>query len=178
MPKKGGDTRAAAAAAGKKVGRPAKATVEQRAGKGIASEVLAMDGPPDHQRSCPCGTCHAYPKNCTCIEQCSDCGKLKENCECKKYRPLKIRCLVCHTVEEHKVCHCEICGWWEPLLTRDMRLRKETREYLTNRRDGKPAQGVFIGDTRENQVDVDFGDILMPAAPAAENQPRTARKPN
>lgn len=61
------------------------------------------------------------------------------------------------------------------MLAKDMRLRKETRQYLTDRRDGKPAQGVFIGDTRESSVDVDFGDILMPAAP---DKPRTAGKPN
>jgi hypothetical protein len=42
--------------------------------------------------------------------------------------------------------------------------RKWALETLTNRRDGKPAQGVFVGDTRENTRDVDFGDLPMPSA--------------
>jgi hypothetical protein len=66
---------------------------------------------------------------------------------------------------KHKICHCEKCGWWEGLTSSDRRLRFDTRRYLTDRRDGKPAQGVFIGDTREAAMDLDFGDLLMPAAP-------------
>lgn len=156
-------------------GRKPKPKVELRAGKGVASEILAMDGPPDHTRECGCHICAKYPKNCTCVEQCADCGKLENNCECEQYRPSKIWCHVCHVVEDHKICHCEVCGWWEALLSRDMRLRKETRQYLTDRRDGKPAQGVFIGDTRENAPELEFGDLLMPASP---DQPGKAGKPN
>lgn len=144
---------------GKKLGRPEKPKIKQFANKGIASEVLAMDGPPDHIRKCKCRLCEKHPDNCTCFEQCADCGKLKENCECEKYRPMQIQCRNCVIAEDHKVCHCELCGWWEPLLSRDLRLRKETRAYLTDRRDGKPAQGVFIGDTREATAPLMRGDL-------------------
>lgn len=118
-----------------------------------------MDGAPEHERKCKCQVCVDHrSRRCKCIKVHDQ--PLPE--ECEKFA-------------EHRICHCEICGWWEPLLAKDMRLRKETRQYLTDRRDGKPAQGVFIGDTRESSVDVDFGDILMPAAP---DKPRTAGKPN
>lgn len=40
-------------------------------------------------------------------------------------------------------------------------LIEDTLEYLTNRRDGKPAQGVFVGDTREISRDLDFGDLPL-----------------
>jgi hypothetical protein len=156
-------------------GRKPKPKIEQRADKGIATTVLAMDGPPEHKRKCRCKVCEGSPKNCTCVEQCGDCDALRENCECEKYRPIKLACRACQLVEEHKVCHCEVCGWWEQLMARDLRITHDTRKYLTDRRDGKPAQGVFIGDTRESAVDVDFGDILMPAAP---NQPGAPGKPN
>lgn len=56
--------------------------------------------------------------------------------------------------------------------------RQEIREaliYLTNRRDGKPAQGVFVGDTRERARDLDFGD-LPDLVTAGQSAP--ARKPN
>jgi hypothetical protein len=54
-------------------------------------------------------------------------------------------------------------------------LIEDTLEYLTNRRDGKPAQGVFVGDTREISRDLDFGDL--PFASAA-GKPGAAHKPN
>jgi hypothetical protein len=127
--------------------------------KGIASEVLAMDGPPDHERRCKCAVCVEHRKRrCKCVPA--------------KDQPVREEC---KTFAEHAICHCEICGWWEALLAADLRLRKETRAYLTDRRDGKPAQGVFIGDTREAAMDLDFGDLLMPASP---NQPGTPGKPN
>jgi hypothetical protein len=173
---KGGDKRAAAAANGKKVGRPAKPQINlDLAPKKIATDVLAMDGPPDHTRVCQCGICKGHPKNCKCFEQCGDCQRLKENCECDKYRPITITCLNCQTIQEHKVCHCEVCGWWEALLARDARLRKETRAYLTDRRDGKPAQGVFLGDTREGMQALERGNL--PSHFEAGNT-RGAGKPN
>jgi hypothetical protein len=141
-------------------GRKPKPKIEQRANKGIASEVLAMDGPPlDHERKCKCDGCAEHRRRrCKCL-------KVHE-------QPLPAECIA---FAEHKICHCEVCGWWESLLAPDRRLRKETRVYLTDRRDGKPAQGVFIGDTREAAMDLDFGDLLMPASP---DQPGTAGKPN
>ena len=39
--------------------------------------------------------------------------------------------------------------WLELLNAKDERLRFDVQKYLTDRRDGKPAQGVFLGDTRE-----------------------------
>jgi hypothetical protein len=157
-------------------GRKPKPQIEQRASKGIASEVLAMDGPPDHVRRCKCRICEKHPKNCTCREQCGDCGKLKENCQCEKYRAIKIECRACSTVADHKICHCEHCRWWRHRLSRDARVSYDADVYLTNRRDGKPAQGVFVGDTRENAPELDFGDLLMPSN--AETQSGKAGKPN
>ena len=63
-----------------------------KAGKDIASKVLAMAAPPIHQ----------------------------------------------------KECSCEVCAWWEFLKSGDLRIRFETRKYLTDRRDGKPAQAVRV----------------------------------
>lgn len=52
---------------------------------------------------------------------------------------------------------------------------KATMEYLTNRREGLPAQGVFAGDTREAARELDFGDLpeLVAAGQSGE-----ASKPN
>lgn len=179
MPK-GGDTRAQAAANGKKVGRPPKSKVILDTSTGIASRVLAMDGPPIHQRSCGCTVCKGYPKNCKCVEQCADCDKLEQNCECEKYRPIKITCSACQVVEDHRICHCELCGWWEAMLARDARLRKETRQYLTDRRDGKPAQGVFVGDTREGQKALERGNVPSYFGSSAHTarHPAGSDKPN
>jgi len=161
MGKRGGDQSASAAANGKKNGRPPKPKIEQRANKGIASEVLAMDGPPDHSRKCKCEVCVDHRKR---------------RCKCEKPKDaIQLVDARCTTFAEHRVCHCEVCGWWEGLSASDKRLRIDTRRYLTDRRDGKPAQGVFIGDTREAAMDLDFGDLLMPAAP---DQSGTAGKPN
>ncbi len=142
-------------------GRKPKAQIEQKANKGIASEVLAMDGPPpDHARRCKCEVCADHRKR---------------RCKCLKVhdQPLPDEC---KQFAEHKICHCEICGWWEALTATDKRLRMDARKYLTDRRDGKPAQGVFIGDTRENAPELEFGNLLMPASPA--NQPGTSGQPN
>lgn len=143
----------------KGAGRKPKPQIEQRAGKGIASEVLAMDGKPDHTRKCSCDVCFEHRRS---------------RCKCLKVhdQPLPEEC---RTAADHKICHCEICGWWETLTASDRRLRFETRRYLTDRRDGKPAQGVFVGDTRENSPELMFGDLLMPAAP---DQSGEAGKPN
>ena len=65
--------------------------------------------------------------------------------------------------------------WFGLLLQKeDPRLRLDTLKYLTDRRDGKPAQGVFVGDTRETARDLDFGDLPMPSSDLA----RKAGKPN
>jgi len=54
----------------------------------------------------------------------------------------------------------------------------QTSSYNFNRcldrKYGKPAQGVFSGDTRENARELDFGNLPMPASP----EPRAAGKPN
>jgi hypothetical protein len=173
----GGDTRAAAAVRGKKVGRPAKPKIEQKADSGIATTVLAMDGAPEHTRKCHCGVCKAHPKNCSCVEQCGDCDALRENCECEKYRPITITCRACFTVEDHKICHCEVCGWWQLLMARDQRIIHDTRKYLTDRRDGKPAQGIFTGDTREVQS-LSRGNVPSYFAGSGRVHPSKADKPN
>jgi hypothetical protein len=41
-------------------GRKPKPKIELRANKGIASEVLAMDGKPDHKRKCSCDICFEH----------------------------------------------------------------------------------------------------------------------
>jgi hypothetical protein len=69
----------------------------------------------------------------------------------------------------------EQARWLELLNAKDDRLRFDVIKYLTDRRDGKPAQGVFVGDTRETARDLDFGDLPMPDAPG---KPGTAGKPN
>lgn len=145
---------------GRKIGRPEKPKIEQFAGKGIASSVLAMDGRPEHMRACKCATCD---------------GDDKKKCDCKTLDGLKIQCHFCRTREHHAVCRCEVCGWWTLLEGNDKRLVFETRRYLTDRRDGKPAQGVFVGDTREKARELDFGDLPELIAPS---QSRTAGKPN
>src|SRR6266436_8500364 len=87
-------------------GRKAKPQIEQRANKGIASEVLAMAGPPDHERKCKCANCVDHRRRrCRCI-------KVKD-------QPLPAEC---EKFAEHKICHCEVCGWWEPLASNDRRL--------------------------------------------------------
>ena len=68
----------------------------------------------------------------------------------------------------------EEARWLELLNAKDERLRFDVQKYLTDRRDGKPAQGVFVGDTREATRDLDFGDLPMPAA----SQLRTTGKHN
>ena len=158
-------------APGKKMGRPPKATIALDDGptkKGVASQVLAMDGPPpDHERKCPCIICA---------------GEEKKRCECTfldgdKGGKIKIECFWCRTRIEHRICRCEICGWWQLLTATDRRIVFDSRRYLTDRRDGKPAQGVFIGDTRENRPDLDFGNLLVDPAPPAGESGKT-RKPN
>jgi hypothetical protein len=142
MATRGGDTRAKAQANGKKVGRPQKPRIEQKANKSIATEVLAMDGPPDHVRKCSCRICEKHPKNCTCVVQCGDCGKLEKNCECEEYRAITIKCAICHTVADHRICQCELCRWWAHRLSSDKRIRYDADVYLTNQRDGKPAEKI------------------------------------
>jgi hypothetical protein len=61
------------------------------------------------------------------------------------------------------------------LTAKDRDEIKAVMVYLTDRRDGKPAQGVFVGDTRESARELDFGDLPELIAPG---QSGTARKPN
>ena len=143
MKKKGGQTRAKARANGKTVGRPSKAKIVGSADKSVAVSVLAMDGPADHLRDCSCRVCETYPENCKCFQQFGDCHKLEANCECEEYRPLKIRCRACDTIAEHKICQCEVCRWWRHRLSSDRRIQYDADVYLTNRRDGKPAESII-----------------------------------
>ena len=76
----------------------------------------------------------------------------------------------------------EKTGWtgeekaWQSLLcSKDARLQFDVLKYLTDRRDGKPAQGVFVGDTRESARELDFGDL--PDLFAA-SKPGQTNKPN
>lgn len=52
----------------------------------------------------------------------------------------------------------EVMLWLNLLATKDERLRLDTLKYLTDRRDGKPAQGVFLGDTREGSQALERGN--------------------
>jgi hypothetical protein len=137
---------------GKKLGRPGKPKIELFATKGIATEVLQMDGQPDHTRKCKCGICA---------------GEQKKECVCTKAADgFKVTCHFCLTRADHLICRCEHCGWWALLVANDRRLAFETRRYLTDRRDGKPAQGMFVGDTREKARELDFGDLPELIAPS------------
>lgn len=65
--------------------------------------------------------------------------------------------------------------WLELLNVRDERLRFDVQKYLTDRRDGKPAQGVFLGDTREGMQALERGNLPSHFAP---EDARGSRKPN
>lgn len=68
----------------------------------------------------------------------------------------------------------EEARWLELLNASDERLRFDVQKYLTDRRDGKPAQGVFVGDTRETMQGLERGDLPshFPAAhPGGVNKP-------
>lgn len=54
----------------------------------------------------------------------------------------------------------------------DYKIRIDALKYLTNRRDGMPAQSVKVED---NTKDLNFGSIPIPDE---FNQPRTVDKPN
>jgi hypothetical protein len=142
---------------GKKLGRPEKPKIVQFANKGIASTVLDMDGPPHHARKCKCPLCKKNP-----------------HCSCKTLDGVKFPCEECSTRANHATCRCEVCGWWALLTATDRRLVFESRRYLTDRRDGKPAQGVFVGDTREKMRELDFGDLpelITPGKSLASRRP-------
>lgn len=127
-----------------------------------------MDGPPlDHVRKCECKTCAAPKKD--------------RKCECVELNGDKLQCKFCKLRLEHLVCRCEVCGWWEALTGTDRRLRFDTRRYLTDRRDGKPAQGVFLGDTREGAQALTRGNdapSYFGSAAHAPRNPAGANKPN
>jgi hypothetical protein len=134
---KGGDTRAQAAANGNKVGRPQKQKVEQTASPEVATEVLAMDGPPDHRRKCKCEVCADHRKR---------------RCKCNAPKEGEKPDERCKTFTEHRICHCEICGWWEGLDAPDKRLRIDTRKYLADRSRGKAIQPVTHEDTKPREI--------------------------
>lgn len=153
MKKKGGDTRAKAAANGNTVGRRPKPKILATAEKSVATGVLAMNGPPfDHRRLCKCEACTEHRENkCKCIKVHDQ--ALPE--ECQQYA-------------EHCICHCEVCGWWEGLLATEKRLRIETRRYLTDRRDGKPAESIIAEGKLEITVREIGGDSSTAETGAAE----------
>lgn len=68
----------------------------------------------------------------------------------------------------------EDLAWEEILYGKDEDRALRARIYLTDKRDGKPAQGVFVGDTRESTRELDLGNLPMPASPKSG----TAGKPN
>lgn len=148
-------------------GRKPKPQIPLSADKGIATTVLSMDGPPpDHQRKCRCEICSGEDKKkCECTYLESDKGEAK----------IKIECRFCRIRFDHKICRCEVCAWWDILTATDRRLRFDGRRYLTDRRDGKPAQGVFLGDTRESVPTLTRGN--SPSYFSA-SQPAGSHKPN
>jgi len=146
--KKGGDTRAAAAANGKKVGRPRKAAIAAPAGavtKTIATEILELDGRPDHKRRCTCGICA---------------GELKKKCDCEAQKLQNEisgeieQCVWCRTREDHKVCRCQVCGWWDLLEAKDKRIALDSRKYLTDKSEGKAVQPVITEQNRPTEINV------------------------
>ncbi len=64
--------------------------------RGIASEVLSMDGPPpDHERKCKCDTCNDHRQR---------------RCKCVKVHdaPLPAECVTFG--ESTRFVHCRVCG--------------------------------------------------------------------
>lgn len=145
--RKGGDTRAKAAANGKRVGRPRKAVfvVPGKTTDTVAAEVLALNGRPDHKRRCVCEICA---------------GRLKQKCECttldsdKGEGKLKIECLWCRTREDHKICRCQVCAWWDLLTARDQRIVLDGRKYLTDKSEGKAVQPVITEQNKPTEINV------------------------
>jgi hypothetical protein len=88
--------------------------------------------------------------------------------------PRGIATRVLNAIDEEK--------WWLALLhCDDKRLRFDVQKYLTDRRDGKPAQGVFVGDTREKNIpELEFGNLLIGTTTErpAGGKPGEAGKPN
>jgi hypothetical protein len=72
-----------------------------------------------------------------------------------------------------KRCQCAVCRWWKLLTAKDAALRFQAEKYLTDKRDGRPAQSVIQQDTRESTRALDFGDIPLPSSDA-----RTTGQPN
>jgi len=145
-PKKGGDTRAQAAANGKAVGRPKKQTIVVPAGTTatVATEILAMNGAPNHKRRCECEICA---------------GRLKEKCECKTLDDgdggkVQVECVFCHTRKDHKICRCQVCAWWELLRATDRRIVLDSRKYLTDKSEGKAVQPVITSQDKPAEINV------------------------
>lgn len=72
----------------------------------------------------------------------------------------------------------EVQLWLSLLAAKDDRLRFDTLKYLTDRRDGKPAQGVFLGDTREGAPALTRGNLPSHFGPAPGANPGRVNKPN
>lgn len=149
-PKKGGDTRAQAAANGKKVGRPSKAVfvAPGYTTPTVATEVLSLNGRPDHKRKCACAVCA---------------GRLKEKCECAQIeedgKKKKIECVWCRTREDHKICRCQVCAWWDLLVANDKRIVLDSRKYLTDKSEGKAVQPVITEQNRPTEINVNIRRI-------------------
>jgi len=150
--KKGGDTRAAAAANGKRVGRPPKAKLVLPAGRTtetIATEVLSLNGRPDHKRKCHCAVCG---------------GRLQEKCECSTResddgQKFKVECVWCRTRDDHKICRCQVCAWWDLLAANDKRIVLDSRKYLTDKSEGKAVQPVVTEQNRPTEINVNIRRI-------------------
>jgi hypothetical protein len=57
------------------------------------------------------------------------------------------------------------------LVCGDRGLESANFNKLLDRKYGKPAQGVFVGDTREQTRELDFGDLPIPNQSAAVGKP-------
>lgn len=68
----------------------------------------------------------------------------------------------------------ELARWLGLLDAKDERLRFEVLRYLTDKRDGKPAQSVIQTDTRESVRVLDLGDLPMPNM----EKPKTSPSPS
>jgi len=67
----------------------------------------------------------------------------------------------------------ELARWMGLLDAKDERLRFDVLRYLTDKRDGKPAQSVITADTRETVPALPLGDFPEPLM----EQPKSERPP-
>ena len=111
-----------------------------------------MGGPPYHSRKCHCPVCTG-----------------KKDCQCRKAEGGIVACEQCRIIIEHKICQCEVCRWWQHRLSPDRRIRYDADVYLTNKRDGKPAEAIISeGKLTIEVVELDPEDYLAAQTDAAE----------